>query len=122
MAEFGPLALVVSLPHGRSTPCFERDFGTETNFRDSMTNAELQKLIDEAWERRERLTPASHGPERDAVEEALNGLDSGRLRVAEKEGEEWRVNQWLKKAVLLSFRFNDNQLIEGAPGGGRWWD
>jgi 2,3,4,5-tetrahydropyridine-2-carboxylate N-succinyltransferase len=87
-----------------------------------MTNSELQTVIDAAWERRDRITPSSHGPERDAVDEALGGLDSGRLRVAEKDGEEWRVNQWLKKAVLLSFRFNDNQLIEGAPGGGRWWD
>src|SRR5882724_1159248 len=87
-----------------------------------MTDSELEKLIDAAWERRERITPSTHGAERDAVDEALNALDSGRLRVAVKDGGEWRVHQGLKKAVLLSFRFSDNTLIEGAPGGGRWWD
>src|SRR3546814_7856408 len=52
----------------------------------------------------------------------LNLLDSGNARVAEPAGEGWRVNQWLKKAVLLSFRLNDNALIPGGPGGSHWWD
>src|SRR5262249_7871895 len=62
------------------------------------------------------------GPARDAVEEALALLDDGRLRVAEKMDGEWHTHQWLKKAVLLSFRLNDNQVIDGGAGGGRWWD
>ena len=64
----------------------------------------------------------SKGAERDAVEAALDGLDSGALRVAEKIGGDWKVHEWLKKAVLLSFRLNDMKLIDGAPGGAVWWD
>ena len=59
---------------------------------------------------------------RDAVTKALDLLDSGAARVAEKVGGEWKVNQWLKKAVLLSFRLNDNELVAGGPGGAPWWD
>src|SRR5258705_13923712 len=87
-----------------------------------MNDNDLQHLIDGAWEAREQLSPATKGEVRDAVETALEALDSGRLRVAEKVDGEWRVHQWLKKAVLLSFRLNDMALIEGAPGGGHWWD
>jgi 2,3,4,5-tetrahydropyridine-2-carboxylate N-succinyltransferase len=83
---------------------------------------ELSKVIDNAWERREGLSSSTKGPVREAVEEALDGLDAGRLRVAEKQGGTWRVHQWLKKAVLLSFRLNDMALIEGGPGGAVWWD
>src|SRR4029077_9931223 len=68
------------------------------------------------------LSPSTTGKTRDAVEAALEALDSGRLRVAEKAGGEWRVHQWLKKAVLLSFRLNDMATISGAPGGASWWD
>ena len=82
----------------------------------------LQEMIDTAWETRDKLSPNSRGPERQAVEAALEGLDSGKLRVAEKVDGEWRVHQWLKKAVLLSFRLNDMSMIEGAPGGAAWWD
>ena len=60
---------------------------------------------------------------RDAVEAALNLLDSGQVRVAEKQADKsWRVNQWLKKAVLLSFRLNDMSVIAGGPGKAVWWD
>jgi 2,3,4,5-tetrahydropyridine-2,6-dicarboxylate N-succinyltransferase len=88
----------------------------------TMTDSDLQTTIDAAWEARDKLSPASRGAEREAVEAALEGLDSGRLRVAEKVNAEWRVHQWLKKAVLLSFRLNDMSLIEGAAGGASWWD
>ena len=64
----------------------------------------------------------SKGPARDAVEAALAGLDNGSLRVAEKIDGEWTVHEWLKKAVLLSFRLNDMKIIAGAPGGAVWWD
>jgi 2,3,4,5-tetrahydropyridine-2-carboxylate N-succinyltransferase len=87
-----------------------------------MTDSELQQAIDAAWEARDTFTPATQGSVREAVEAVLDGLDSGRLRVAEKSGGEWRVHQWLKKAVLLSFRLNDMAVIEGAPGGAAWWD
>jgi 2,3,4,5-tetrahydropyridine-2-carboxylate N-succinyltransferase len=87
-----------------------------------MNEAELQRQIDGAWEKRDQLSPSTHGEVRDAVEEALDGLDAGRLRVAEKTGGEWRVNQWLKKAVLLSFRLNDFAAISGGPAGAHWWD
>ncbi|MSP94570.1 MAG: 2,3,4,5-tetrahydropyridine-2,6-dicarboxylate N-succinyltransferase [Alphaproteobacteria bacterium] len=87
-----------------------------------MNDGELQPLIDDAWEKRDTVSPGTAGKAREAVEAALEGLDSGKLRVAEKAGGEWRVHQWLKKAVLLSFRLNDMALIAGAPGGAHWWD
>lgn len=83
--------------------------------------AALQTVIDAAWNKRESLSLTSQGPERDAVNQALSMLDSGTARVAEKKDGQWVVNQWLKKAVLLSFRLNDNVLIEG-PGGANHWD
>ncbi|MBB3808982.1 2,3,4,5-tetrahydropyridine-2,6-dicarboxylate N-succinyltransferase [Pseudochelatococcus contaminans] len=87
-----------------------------------MTHDHLASTIDNAWERRNDVSPATTGEIRDAVEEALNQLDSGRARVAEKVDGEWRVNQWLKKAVLLSFRLNDMAVIAGGPGDASWWD
>ncbi|HYH18933.1 MAG TPA: 2,3,4,5-tetrahydropyridine-2,6-dicarboxylate N-succinyltransferase [Azospirillum sp.] len=87
-----------------------------------MSHADLQSTIEAAWESRDSITFATTGAVRDAVEEALNALDSGALRVAEKVDGAWTVNQWLKKAVLLSFRLNDMGLIEGAPGGASWFD
>ncbi len=83
--------------------------------------AALQTVIDAAWDKRESLGLTSQGPERDAVNQALSMLDNGTARVAEKKDGQWVVNQWLKKAVLLSFRLNDNVLIEG-PGGANHWD
>ena len=87
-----------------------------------MSHASLIAAIDAAWEERAALTPAAKGPVRDAVEAALQLLDRGEVRVAEKRGGEWVANEWLKKAVLLSFRLNDMELVSGAPGGANWWD
>ena len=92
-----------------------------------MAPSELAITIDAAWEARDQISPATRGAWRDAVEAALDGLDDGSLRVAEKAGGGWRVHQWLKKAVLLSFRLNDMVEIPGGPidperGAARWWD
>jgi 2,3,4,5-tetrahydropyridine-2-carboxylate N-succinyltransferase len=84
---------------------------------------DLAATIDQAWEDRAALGFETTGEARDAVERALALLDRGEARVAEPDGNGgWRVNQWLKKAVLLSFRLNDNQLIDGGPGAGHWFD
>jgi 2,3,4,5-tetrahydropyridine-2-carboxylate N-succinyltransferase len=83
---------------------------------------DLARTIDDAWENRETLGVSTKGAVREAVETVLEDLDSGRLRVAEKINGEWHIHQWLKKAVLLSFRLNDMKVIEGAPGGAHWWD
>lgn len=83
----------------------------------------LQVTIDAAWEARDTIGADTRGDVREAVESALALLDSGARRVAEPDGAGgWRVNQWLKKAVLLSFRLNDMATIAGGPGGGAWWD
>ena len=85
--------------------------------------ADLQSAIDTAWEARDTLSITTVGPVRDAVEAALAGLDDGSLRVAAPDDRgTWAVQQWLKKAVLLSFRLNDNDIIPGGPGGSHWWD
>jgi 2,3,4,5-tetrahydropyridine-2-carboxylate N-succinyltransferase len=81
----------------------------------------IEAAIDAAWEAREDITPQTTGAVREAVEAALAGLDSGEQRVAEKTGAGWTVNQWLKKAVLLSFRLNETQIIAGGPGEGTLW-
>jgi 2,3,4,5-tetrahydropyridine-2-carboxylate N-succinyltransferase len=83
---------------------------------------DLQTTIEAAWEARDTLSTATMGAVRDAVEAALEGLDGGTYRVAEKTGDGWQVNQWLKKAVLLSFRLNDNVLVEGGTPGGPAFD
>ena len=84
---------------------------------------DLQSTIDTAWDARDTLTVTTRGSVRDAVEAALAGLDDGSLRVAERDAAgSWQVHQWLKKAVLLSFRLNDMELIPGGPGGAHWWD
>jgi 2,3,4,5-tetrahydropyridine-2,6-dicarboxylate N-succinyltransferase len=92
-----------------------------------MHHADLEKIIDAAFEDRATVDAKTRGEIRDAVEAALDLLDKGTLRVAEKiEGatgpSAWKVNQWLKKAVLLSFRLNDMAPISGGPGGAFWWD
>ncbi|MCJ2027797.1 2,3,4,5-tetrahydropyridine-2,6-dicarboxylate N-succinyltransferase [Methylobacterium sp. J-067] len=87
-----------------------------------MSHADLARTIETAWEERAGISSATTGAVREAVDEALNLLDSGQARVAEKSGNDWTVNQWLKKAVLLSFRLNDMTAIPGGPGGAPWWD
>lgn len=87
-----------------------------------MTSQSLEATVDAAWETRDTLTPATKGAVRDAVETALGLLDSGKARVAEKKDGKWTVNQWLKKAVLMSFRLTDMAPISGAPGGAAWFD
>ena len=87
-----------------------------------MPHADVQKTIESAWEGRDALTFATKGAVRDAVETSLDLLDKGQARVAEKKGGEWVVNQWLKKAVLLSFRLNDMAMIPGGPAGSFYWD
>src|SRR5215210_954644 len=87
-----------------------------------MSQTDLARTVDAAWEDRTSVNPQTKGAVREAVEEALALLDSGAARVAEKAGAEWQVHQWLKKAVLLSFRLNDMAVVEGGPGGATWWD
>jgi 2,3,4,5-tetrahydropyridine-2-carboxylate N-succinyltransferase len=87
-----------------------------------MSYAALETAIDAAWDDRDAISPATKGQTRDAIEQTLSALDSGALRVAEKRGNDWHVNQWAKKAVLLSFRLTDMHLIEGSNGGANWWD
>jgi 2,3,4,5-tetrahydropyridine-2-carboxylate N-succinyltransferase len=87
-----------------------------------MTTADLANAIEAAWEQRDSVTPAS-GDVREVVDSALSLLDSGAVRVAEPDGQGgWQVNQWLKKAVLLSFRLNDNAVVPGGAGGAPAFD
>jgi 2,3,4,5-tetrahydropyridine-2-carboxylate N-succinyltransferase len=83
---------------------------------------ELRALIDRAWDERDSIGPATRGDIRQAVDTALAALDSGSARIAEPGDGGWTVHQWLKKAVLLSFRLNPMEAISGAPGGAHWWD
>ncbi|MBY6082961.1 2,3,4,5-tetrahydropyridine-2,6-dicarboxylate N-succinyltransferase [Ruegeria arenilitoris] len=88
-----------------------------------MSNAQLETAIEAAWEARDTITPATAGEQREAIEDTLNALDSGALRVAEKQADgSWHVNQWAKKAVLLGFRIKDMEIQSGGPQGGGWWD
>lgn len=88
-----------------------------------MPSHSLAETINDAWENRESLSTGTVGEMRDAVDAALSLLDSGEARVAEKvRSGTWQVNQWLKKAVLLSFRLDANGLIDGVRGAGPWWD
>jgi 2,3,4,5-tetrahydropyridine-2-carboxylate N-succinyltransferase len=88
-----------------------------------MSHAELAKTIDDAFEKRDGIGPSTKGAVREAVEAALELLDRGTARVAERGANgSWSVNQWLKKAVLLSFRLNDMTVIPGGPGKAVWWD
>jgi len=87
-----------------------------------MSHSALQKIIETAWENRDQVSFSTKGEVRDAVEQALDLLDNGDARVAEKTDGGWVVNQWLKKAVLISFRLNDMQTIPGGPAGSFYWD
>lgn len=83
---------------------------------------DLQTVIDQAWEDRDSLGTDTKGEIRQAVDAAIAALDSGDAQIAEKTGGQWVVHQWLKKAVLLSFRLNPMEAISGGPGGSHWWD
>jgi len=82
-----------------------------------MSHAALESAIEAAWEARDTITTATRGEVRDAIETTLAALDSGTLRVAEKRGADWHVNQWAKKAVLLGFRLQDNAVVGYAREG-----
>lgn len=85
--------------------------------------ASLEKTIEAAFDARDSVNLSTSGEIRDAVDTALTLLDGGKVRVAERGDDGvWKVNQWLKKAVLLSFRLNDMTIIEGGAGGSTWWD
>ncbi len=87
-----------------------------------MSHDDLKKTIEDAFEARDEINTSTKGEVREAVEAALDLLDSGQARVAEKQGGEWVVNQWLKMAVLLSFRLTETAIIGGGPGDAVWWD
>ena len=82
----------------------------------------IESVIDAAWQDQETIDASTQGEVRVAVDEALSNLDDGTLRVAEKVADEWLVNEWLKKAVLLSFRLNPFRKVAGGPGNTNWWD
>jgi len=88
-----------------------------------MDNAQLEAAIEAAWDVRDTITPATKGDTRSAIEATLSALDSGKLRVADRDADGvWHVNQWAKKAVLLGFRLKDMAQQSGGPQGGSWWD
>ena len=82
----------------------------------------METIINDAWENRDSINTKTQGEVREAVSATLNSLDSGELRIAEKIDGQWHVHQWLKKAVLLSFRLNDMSTIPGGPDASSWWD
>ena len=88
-----------------------------------MSNSELENAIEAAWNVREEITPLTTGEKRKAIEATLSALDTGSLRVAEKNDKgDWIVNQWAKKAVLLGFKLKDMEVHEGGPQNSGWWD
>ncbi len=88
-----------------------------------MSNAILESEIEAAWSVRDTINPSTKGKFRDAIEETLEALDKGNLRVAEKTNDNvWQVNQWAKKAVLLGFRLKDMEVQSGGPQSSGWWD
>ena len=88
-----------------------------------MSNSQLETAIEAAWDAKDQITPETTGAQRDAIEDTLNALDIGQLRVAERhEDGQWHVNQWAKKAVLLGFRIKDMEIQDGGPQGAGWWD
>ncbi|WP_429924477.1 2,3,4,5-tetrahydropyridine-2,6-dicarboxylate N-succinyltransferase [Agrobacterium vitis] len=89
----------------------------------AMDLSSLQTVIDTAFDNRDTITLSTQGEVRDAVEQSLTLLDQGKVRVATRgEDGQWTVHQWLKKAVLLSFRLNDMEVVKGGPGASTWWD
>ena len=89
----------------------------------TVDHSSLEATINKAFDERDSISLTTQGEVRDAVDTALNLLDSGAARVAEKGADgDWIVNQWLKRAVLLSFRLNDMEVMDGGPHGATWWD
>ena len=84
--------------------------------------SDLRSVIERAWDERDTIGPGTKGDIRRAVDAAIAALDSGEARIAQKEDGDWTVRQWLKMAVLLSFRLNPMEIIAGGPGGAHWWD
>ena len=82
----------------------------------------IEAIINTAWLERESIGPSTRGETRQAVDAAISALDNGGARIAEKVDGQWVVHQWLKKAVLLSFRLSPLEMIPGGPGGAHWWD
>ena len=82
--------------------------------------SELKKIIEEAFENRDQINTQTTGKVRDSVDETLNQLDTGKIRVCDKNGDDWIVNQWIKKAILLSFRLNNNEIIQASHA--TWFD
>jgi 2,3,4,5-tetrahydropyridine-2-carboxylate N-succinyltransferase len=104
-------------------PLCSARFQKNNRKRVPMSESDLVKIIETAFENSVEIGFSTKGDVRDAVEEALDLLDTGKARVAERQADgNWQVNQWLKKAVLLSFRLNDMEAIPGGPGGALWWD
>ncbi len=88
-----------------------------------MSTSQLETIINGAFMARDGISTSTTGEVRDAVDHALDLMDKGEARVAEREASgKWKVHQWLKKAVLLSFRLNDMRTVAGGPGGAAWWD
>ena len=88
-----------------------------------MSNAELESEIEAAWSERDSISSSTTGKARDAIEETLEALDKGKLRVAQKtKDNNWQVNQWAKKAVLLGLRIKDMEIHGGGPQSSGWWD
>jgi 2,3,4,5-tetrahydropyridine-2-carboxylate N-succinyltransferase len=87
-----------------------------------MSKEQLKPIIEDAFEKADEISPKTKGETRDAIEETLELLDKGELRVAEKVDGRWTVNEWAKKAILLSFRLEDSHKMEGGADGGTWWD
>jgi len=104
--------------------CFPNPVKQEGNSMSNANMAQLQATIEKAFDDRDTIGLDTKGEVREAVEDALNLLDSGTARVAERNSAngDWQVNQWLKKAVLLSFKLNDMGMISGGAGDASWWD
>ena len=82
--------------------------------------SEIKKIIEDAFDNRDQINTQTNGEIRNSVDETLNQLDAGEIRVCEKNGDNWIVNQWIKKAILLSFRLNDNEIIKASHA--TWYD
>ena len=87
-----------------------------------MPISKLEKEINEIWKKRDTLSSKSNKKITDTIDKTINLIDTGKIRVAEKTKNKWKVNEWIKKAILLSFRVNEQKVISGGPGSCSWWD